>query len=160
MTFDPELSKINKNKNHENKKQNNFTGLLTTEQHWVKWWSMMSRSNRKWLRTMVRWSAHTRWLWWSPSVLGSDPGEQTHSGSFYCHRLCPPRAGWPLRKEEKFKSLIEKTFQPKRHKVHMKEEAHYHKHQSKLINQFQITTIFSLNFSWWKQPIILPSIIK
>lgn len=33
MTFDPELSKINKNKNHENKKQKNFTGLLTTEQH-------------------------------------------------------------------------------------------------------------------------------
>lgn len=29
MTFDPELSKINKNKNHENKKQNHFTGPFT-----------------------------------------------------------------------------------------------------------------------------------
>lgn len=32
MTFDPELSKINKNKNHENKKQNYFTGIDTTDQ--------------------------------------------------------------------------------------------------------------------------------
>lgn len=108
MTFDPELSKINKNKNHENKKQNNFTGLLTTEQHWVKGRSTMSRSNR-WLRRMVRRSAHTRWLWWSPSVLGSDPGAQTHSGSFYCHRPCPPRAGWPLQQEEKEKEFVEET---------------------------------------------------
>lgn len=32
MTFDPELSKINKNKNDENKKQKDFTGLFTTDQ--------------------------------------------------------------------------------------------------------------------------------
>lgn len=31
MTFDPELSKINKNKNYENKKQNDFTELYTTD---------------------------------------------------------------------------------------------------------------------------------
>lgn len=31
MAFDPELSKINKNKNHENKKQKDFTGLFTAE---------------------------------------------------------------------------------------------------------------------------------
>lgn len=32
MAFDPELSKINKKKNHENKKQNDFTWLFTTDQ--------------------------------------------------------------------------------------------------------------------------------
>lgn len=64
----------------------------------------------------------------------------------------PGRLASKARREIK-KDLVEKTFQPKRHKGHVKEEAHDHNHQSKLINQFQIRTILS-------QPIILPSIIK